>query len=393
MNVIADGDPSFWVKWSCVRKQSTVEDVLEYYAIRLMIQSRQEKYGKGNGRNPFRTFYHKKVHDMFPVNAQIMTADDFGSLSNKVIIPCSYARGALSEHLSSLIEGGQSLALDERMHPWRGKSPCVRKIPSKPNPVGHWTMQMCLRMSHPIPYCCGMFPFDQDKGSAEKIVLDDVAAWAVSLQKYKEARMPIIVTDSYYFTKATHGVYADERYPYISAVKVDRMDNIITELKSRVDAPGKFCAAHNTGTNEVVVHYYSRNKDVGRKTVYSNAFSVIHSQNQPSTRPPVWGEYKELCSGCETFNRMVAAYKWPYNRKHWTQNFDDVFVTSMFINVFSICKELKCISDTEEFHDFGSKLSISVIKELRKYEKVTKAFLLSWCVKWSDTVVSWRVWI
>ena len=167
MNVIADGDPSFWVKWSCVRKQSTVEDVLEYYVIRLMIQSRQDKYGKGNGSNPFRTFYHKKVHDMFPVNAQIMTADDFGSLSNKVIIPCSYARGALSEHLSSLIEGGQSLALDERMHPWRGKSPCVRKIPSKPNPVGHWTTQMCLRMSHPILYCCGMLPFDHAIRSKE----------------------------------------------------------------------------------------------------------------------------------------------------------------------------------------------------------------------------------
>jgi len=85
-----------------------------------------------------------------------------------------------------------------------------------------------------------------------------------------------------------------------------------------------------------------------------------------AVRPPLWKEYKELFESCDTFNRMVSNYKWPLRRSHWTHCIDHLFVTSMFINVFSVFKSSD-VSQTENFPNFSHNLAIDVINKLLKY--------------------------
>jgi len=334
------------------------------FAIRLYIQAVRPSYSPSDDINPFRSLYQKKIMLAFPEDQKILRADDYTAILNKFVIPCRYARGALSEHLSSLVCGGEAVALDERMHPWKGKGPCVRSIPSKPNSIGLWTTQMCIRTSSKTPYCCGMFPFDQDVKHGETIHLEDVANWASALLKYKEIRKPILVTDSYYFSAGSHLVFQENRQPYLSSVQSNRMKSIVAELESRVNNHGSFAGAHNTATGEVVVHYWCADERIGRRTVYSNAFRHIPWQDQPVTRAPLWGEYKELFNSCDRFNLLMSRHKYPFIRKHYTHCFDDVFVTSMYLNVFSVCKELGLVSDAVSFREFGTKLALDVIAML-----------------------------
>ena len=98
--------------------------------------------------------------------------------------------------------------------------------------------------------------------------------------------------------------------------------------------------------------------------MYSNAFRHIPWQDQPRTRAPLWGEYKELFNSCDRFNKLMSRHNYPFLRKNYKHCFDEVFVTSMYINVFSVCKELGLISDAVSFREFGTKLARDVIAKL-----------------------------
>ena len=81
-------------------------------------------------------------------------------LNARFWLPNSFVRDTLSSHLASIIAGGELRALDEKMYKWRGKSPCIREIRSKPEPIGHWTSQLCVRMeTSGLPVCIEAQPF------------------------------------------------------------------------------------------------------------------------------------------------------------------------------------------------------------------------------------------
>ena len=48
--------------------------------------------------------------------------------------------GHIASYLASIIAGGELRALDDKS---RGKSPDIREIRSNPEPIGHWTSQLC----------------------------------------------------------------------------------------------------------------------------------------------------------------------------------------------------------------------------------------------------------
>ena len=100
-----------------------------------------------------------------------MNYKDFESLLNKTRIPCDFARSTLSDHLRRLVKGGQYVSLDERLHAWKGDAPCLKVIPRKPNPVGLWVSQLCVRLFEDPPFCFGFYPFDSVKSTGEKITV------------------------------------------------------------------------------------------------------------------------------------------------------------------------------------------------------------------------------
>ena len=53
-------------------------------------------------------------------------------LNARFWLPNSFVRDILSSHLASIIAGGELRALDEKMYKWRGESPSIREIRSKP---------------------------------------------------------------------------------------------------------------------------------------------------------------------------------------------------------------------------------------------------------------------
>ena len=205
----------------------------------------------------------------------------------------------VSNAWSTIFVGGQVRALDEKMKRWRGKSPCIRNVQSKPEPIGH-------RMSHFWPFnlhrnvsfcsCCTTL------GEKQKVC--NVVNWTANLHN---ASFPhsVLVADSYYLD--LHSM--NQRY--LCSIKSDRFKNLQDSLAEP-----------------------EADSNVDVRPVMSNAFKVT---KQPSNMPPAWKEYKYSFDVCDEFN-WNEGRTYALRRCKWEYNFDDMFPTSLLINTAKVWK-------------------------------------------------------
>jgi len=317
----------------------TLADILKFFAIRLHIQAAQYSHERGTSRDPFPGLYRTKIRDFFGRPEKFLSEENYSKLLTSFWIPPSMAKGALTSRMNEIVRGGQIRALDEKMFKWRGASPCIKMVKSKPTPVGHWTSQVCVRLaSSGLPVCVGMFPFTRCTALGETVQLSDVVAWAVE-QQGNDVKS-CYVMDSFYLDNTSHPVLLEKNVPFIASIKNDRFKPLTERLKEKVTDQGKWYGAYLPRKNEVMVHHFSKDSNVGRKTVLSNAFKLARSRRQPEYRPPAWLEYKLSFSVCDEFNRALADTTYPFRRSSWESNFDDLFTSTIFINIANIWKSL-----------------------------------------------------
>mmetsp|Transcript_31451 Transcript_31451/g.88234 ORF Transcript_31451/g.88234 Transcript_31451/m.88234 type:complete len:157 (+) Transcript_31451:700-1170(+) len=156
--------------------------------------------------------------------------------------------------MNSILKGGQVRALDEKMFKWRGSSPCIKMVKSKPTPMGHWTSQVCVRLaSSGLPACVGMFPFTTHcSAMGETVQLADV--WAIDQQE--EHVKSCFVMESFYLDNSWHTVLLLGNMPFIASLKDDADDHfqlLTGKLKEKFTDMGKWYGAYHAGNNEVIV--------------------------------------------------------------------------------------------------------------------------------------------
>ena len=119
-------------------------------------------------------------------------------------IPPDVARTKLSNNLRKHVNFGETIALDEKMKKWRGASPCIKKVPSKPDPIGHWfTQAACQLQNTSLPYVFGLYPFtgkDPEDGESYE-GRQKIWEWLVKLMSYGGVKdFPAVFSDSFYLT-------------------------------------------------------------------------------------------------------------------------------------------------------------------------------------------------
>ena len=118
----------------------------------------------------------------------------------------------ISEIWESHWQYGEFAALDEKQMGFRGASPCIRKVLSKPSPIGHWISQVCVfgtRFGY--PFCTKVWPFLGKGWNPSCLSLVEWASSGLLALPYS----PIIAMDSYYLDSASRAYLLRTKQPYI----------------------------------------------------------------------------------------------------------------------------------------------------------------------------------
>ena len=337
-----DRDPASVMKFQSNSAEYEYNDILHAWAVKAHIHAEQYHYVKGSGQDPFPKLWESKIKPFFlsveGVKRMPFSVGSYKKINNSWYMPTSLMEVEVSNAWSNIFAGGQIRALDEKMKRWRGKSPCIRKVQSKPEPIGHWTSQLCARChTSGLPICIGMYPFTRCTTLGEKQKVCDVVNWAANLHNTSFPRS-ILVADSYYLDSASRPDLHSMNQRYLCSIKSDRFKNLQDSLAEHVKQPGQWYGKYNADTNEIMVRHYSRDSNVGVKTVMSNAFKLNKSAKQPSNRPPAWQEYKYSFCVCDEFNCTMKGRTYPLRRGKWEYSFDDLFFTSLLINTANVWK-------------------------------------------------------
>lgn len=106
----------------------------------------------------------------------------------------------------------------------------------------------------------------------EKIpTIDIMESWAKVIMKKGETET-ILVADSYYLTEAARSSLSDLKVRYLCSIQRDRFAGLVAEVEDRVEKPGQWASAWNDETGELLTHYWSTDKDIGKRFVLTNAF-------------------------------------------------------------------------------------------------------------------------
>ena len=65
-----------------------------------------------------------------------------------------------------------------------------------------------------------------------------------------------------------------------------------------------------------MIHHYSANRNVLRKTLITNALECNKSEEQSRFRPTGWIEYNSGFSICDEFNCAIKDRAYPFRRSH-----------------------------------------------------------------------------
>jgi hypothetical protein len=84
-------------------------------------------------------------------------------------------------------------------------------------------------------------------------------------------------------------------------------------LSKKINRPGEWSAINNPETFESALYYWSYEKNVGKKLVYTNAFQIT-TQFPEEPQVPIFGHYKKSFSLCDTFNRALHDRTWPHKK-------------------------------------------------------------------------------
>lgn len=209
-----------------------------------------------------------------------------------------------------LIRPGRCLAGDEKLLHFTGNSGYIRIVPSKPDRVGLWFFELVATLHNGDPFLvhtrlCNACAETGDTIPVNKVVKE----WASVVRYFAEEKRcppPVLVFDSYYTDAEGRKFLNENNVKFIGSIMTYRfrslMDNLV-EHGSMVEKPGQTSSIFNPQTNEIFVHHWDLNADVGKKYVLSNAMNRVPATRSNADIVPAYDQYKGLFNACDKFNR------------------------------------------------------------------------------------------
>ena len=278
---------------------------------------------------------------------------------NTLLITPEIARGKLSRNFRRHVGLGENVAVDEKQKKWRGRSPVIKQVKSKPDPVGHWTTQMaCLLQTSGLPYVCGLYPFsgfDEDGESFE--VRAKIWKWVLEILKYGAPNdFPVVCTDSFYLTNEVKELLQREGIPYHCSAKSAWFRPLWCHLDAKLTDRGSWAGMVNKNTGEVAVLTWSTKKKIGKKFLLSTLMKKVNGK-QAANNPPGWGLYADMFKVCDDYNSSMGDVFWPYRLRHYTDHLNEVYHAHILLNTVHSWIELQGMEDVPSNYDLLVQLS------------------------------------
>jgi hypothetical protein len=287
----------------------------------------------------------------------------FERIQGQITITPEFARQQLSKHWASVVATwGETVALDEKMRKFRGASPHYKSVPGKTEPHGHWTTQLTVQLgSGALPFCVGLFPFSSTVELGETTDKQSIWAWVRSLLPAKDP--PCIVADCYYLTRPVLKQLTDDGVPFLCAMKLKYFHEYVTMLNRGVSKMGQTSVSWSESLGLVAVHHWDANEHIGRKYVISNSFEVDPSRRREEGHNTVYWTYKDRFNYCDSYNRRLFAFKYPFRRDGWEKNFDSLFFSVLLINTYhAYLHATGGKEETNKLVDFTKELGVALMK-------------------------------
>jgi hypothetical protein len=247
---------------------------------------------------------------------------DLKLLSNFKI--CARYYGQLSANFQGFCRSiTRAVAGDEKLLHFTGHG-CqyLRFVPSKPARIGIWIYELCGRLDNGLPYCLDLRVHTEVKREGNSVpVIDIVKQWGDVIEKFSTQQI-LLVFDSYYFSAPVMKYLAEKKFNFIASVSQEKVAaDLMMLLKRAVTGPGQQAGYYNASKQLVFVHYYDKDKRIGRRTMVSDTFLQISRPAKIGKNAVTHGVcssfrdminiYKENFNACDAFNGELARYGYP----------------------------------------------------------------------------------
>ena len=233
-------------------------------------------------------------------------------------------------------ELGDQVSGDEKLFYYTGRSKYVRVVPSKPLRIGLWMYQACISLGCGLPCLVYTKMHDSDKDLGKVVKCHDIIKeWGEMIKKANEEAHTTLFMDSYYLQQQSRGWLKENGIKYLASIHSGRFGVLVDSMKSKVTSTGQYVQCFNQHTKEGAVHYWSRNKNLGRKTVLGVGFEV-KKKTKASKVIPMYDHYGSGFSNCDKFNKCIHKKTWPFKLQGDKRVNSNYIFTCILINTYHL---------------------------------------------------------
>lgn len=199
---------------------------------------------------------------------------------------------------------GEWVAGDEKLFHFTGQSAFLRLCPKKPDRIGFWNYELCGRLSNGKPYLLFLRTHNSEASINKSIPTSDVLRQWGEILNGANSLHTTLVADSYYLDTTARSILKDMGVHYLCAIKENRFSNVTSLLSSHVTKPGEWAAAWNTDQQEMAVHAWDSNSNIGKRWVISSAYKRV-VKTRKTYYKLAYDDYKLMFALCDKFNQAL----------------------------------------------------------------------------------------
>jgi len=170
-----------------------------------------------------------------------------------------------SNFAAALTSLGQIVAGDEKLVHFTGDSLFIRKVAEKPDRIGLWTYELCVRLAKDTPFLVYMRLHDASAMTGVHVPVHEIVQDWVEIVKTDPDNNVILVFESYYHSQQAHDLLINQGVSYIAACKEMSFQKLATVLEQHATRSGQYAIAWNDTSKEICVLHNHPDARLGKK--------------------------------------------------------------------------------------------------------------------------------
>ncbi len=217
---------------------------------------------------------------------------------------------------------GEFVSGDEKLWPFTGYTSDVKHVPGKNPPIGLWMYVLACMLDEDTPYVIDIKMWESEVHSGEKDrVNQTVMRWAAIVEQLQiKDGACILSMDSYYLDNAGRDRLEESGVKFVASVNKQRFQPLVKMVEPYVQKEGHWAAVINEATNELFVHVWDPNKDIGRKFVLGNAMEHHVGNGVGPHEKPLYDLYKLTFRAVDKFNQLAHGKDWTHKHGGFKRN-------------------------------------------------------------------------